>query len=221
MTSNLFPRAARRLGLAALPAALALFAAPAASADEVGFGLHVHDGHVHGGVGVRFDSRPAPVVVRPDPRLRTIPAHEVVYLEEVCEPAVYGTRRVPVYEDRVVPVYETVYRPAFDVGFDTRRGGRVRAHYGTRAEVVQVGTRVERVRVGDRVERYLVREATCRTVERREWVPARTVLVTNGRGNPRDGYPTMRVAEYEAEMAAIGVHAGGVRRRTVRTGFRS
>jgi hypothetical protein len=135
----------------------------------------------------------------------TIPAHEVVRLEEVREPAVYTTRRVPVYEDRRVPVYETVEKPVFDFRFDTKRGGRFRAQVGTRRELVVVGERVERVQVGERLERVLVRPESVRTVERVEWVPARTVLVVDHPRRHRRHDPAFEVtgvAEYEQAVAA-------------------
>jgi hypothetical protein len=214
----------RFLPLAALATTALLAAAPAATADELDLGLRFRgrDGGV--ALGLRLgEPRPAPIVVRhrhehdDDCRLLTIPGHTVVRLEEVCEPAVYETRRVPVYEDRRVPVYETVETPVFDLRFDAARGVRVRARIGERRELVQVGERVERVRVGDRLERVLVRAATCRTVERREWVGARTVLVCERPNRHRHpGLEVMSRGEYEAEMAAVLPRGDVVRRRVAR-----
>ena len=211
----------RFLTLAALSVPAFLAAAAPARADEFDLGLHFGDRHTAVGVGLHFgDPRPAPVVVRPRPqeigRYLTIPAHEVIRLEEVREPAVYTTRRVPVFEERRVPVYETVVTPSFEFRFDARRGTRVRVRVGERSELVRVGERVERVQVGERLERVLVRPETVRTVERRDWVAARTVLVLDRPLRHRPyGVETMTVAEYEAEMATI-VPPAGVRRRVAR-----
>jgi hypothetical protein len=138
--------------------------------------------------GVVQPTSPAPTITSPSVGQVWIPATTIWRETRVVEPAVYGTRRVPVveevqvpiFQDRSVPVTREVVDPVFEQRRDPVTGvwttvqvgeSRRTLVVGTRIERVQVGTRTERRRTGVRDEQVLLRPETTRIVRVPEHVP--------------------------------------------------
>jgi hypothetical protein len=152
--------------------------------------------------GVVQPTSPAPTITMPSAGQVWIPAATIWRESQVVEPAVYGTRRVPVIEEvevpifqnRSVPVTKEVVEPVFEQRTDPATGvvtkvqvgeNRRTVVVGSRVENVQVGTRTESRQTGMRDEKVLVRPETTRIVRVPEHVPGHWAPF----GQPETGEP--------------------------------